>query len=97
MVRKIVQLRLTKLAKSHANTCIPLQPMSLRGRFRKFWQTDWGNSGRCRVTGQSLLELKVPRPVGRSVEVEEPSSLEDLVQDGGVKSSSCNTRSPVVR
>ena len=32
--------------------------------------------------GQALLELKVTRPVGGSVEVEESSPLEDSVEDG---------------
>src|SRR5713226_4572178 len=39
-------------------------------RFRKLWQTDSGNSGRLSAPGQVLLELKVPRPSGGSVQVD---------------------------
>src|SRR5262245_49833694 len=52
-------------------------------RFRIFRQTDSGNSGRLGAVGQALVELKVARPMRRSVEVEESATLEDSVEDGG--------------
>src|ERR1700741_26077 len=51
-------------------------------RFRIFWQTDSGNSGRLGVISQALFKLKVTGPVGRSVEVQESPSLEDSIEDG---------------
>jgi len=50
-------------------------------RFRIFWQTDSGNSGRLSAISQALFELKMARAMGRSIEVEESSSLEDSIED----------------
>src|SRR6202035_1402913 len=60
----------------------PAEILLYKCRFRKLWQTDSGNSGRLSGIGQVLFELKVPRPMRGSVELEEPSSLEDSVEDG---------------
>ena len=51
--------------------------------FRKFWHSDSRNSGILGTGKQGVLQLEMTCSPGGSIEANEPSSLQDAVEDGG--------------
>src|SRR5947199_3132810 len=51
--------------------------------FRKLWRANSGNSGTVCRSRQCLLQIQMTRPPGGSIEVDEASTLQDSIQNGG--------------
>src|SRR2546430_8170042 len=49
----------------------------------KLWRANSGNSGTVCRSRQCLLQIQMTRPPGGSIEVDEASTLQDSIQNGG--------------